>query len=475
MANLTAKFTVLESQITTQHGEIKSRLDAIIEKLGTINTTITNNGTFDTAPIVNAIDNLRGKVIDVTPGATLLQVLNEIVALRGTGGPETTLRSINQSIWAIAGPPPGAALTDLKSILQKIVDTLGDPSSISPLNITVRGLLDDIRSQWASGAGLSAYNLLDAHYLLQAQLLAQFNTNVVLPTMKDLMLDINRQQAIIAANTTNPLTAMPVDGCAAPLVSTGSFFLDTTVGFVTPVTVALWPETPGGDFTSSYDIAMAGYPRIHCTDWTAYRIYVASKADTFGVVSGRGDRYPCNKWIVLSVPEGLISGAVFNVHLNLGLTVYICPIQAATPSACPGFEGATMYGPSAITAPVPGLYLWANGGESIWQDAGFVVVAASVWLYGAEPYTVQTVSPVGVAGTTVTCCIAIQVDGTAGLSIQRHVPSTNELAQVQFISSRVTDETVQVTAVLACGTPYVFQASVYSGSPTVQMWITQSA
>lgn len=471
MTNLTAKFTALESQITTQHGEITSRLDTIIEKLGAINTTIT---TFDTTPIVNAIDDMRGKVVGVTPGATLLQLLDEIVALRGTGGPETTLRSINQSIWAIAGPAPGAALTDLKTILQKIVDTLGDPSSISPLHITVRGLLDDIRSQWSSGAGLSAYNLLDAHYLLQAQLLAQFNESVVVPTMKDLLMTISQQQAIIALNTTNPLTAMPVDGCATPLVSTGEFFLDTTVAFVTPVTVALWPETPGGDFSSSYDIAMAGYPRIHCADWTAYRIYVASKADTFGVIAGRGDRYPCNQWVVLSVPEGLISGAVFNVHLNLGLKVYICPLPSSVPTLCPEFSGP-YYGPSAITAPIPELIYWFNGSESFWSDAGFVVTAAPVNLFNADPYIVQTVSPVGVAGTKVTCCIAIQVTGTgvAGLSIQRHVSSTHELAEVQSISNYVTDDTIRVTAVLTCGIPYVFQAMVLDGSPSVQMWIAK--
>ena len=44
-------------------------------------------------------------------------LMAEITALRGTGGPETTLRSINQSIWNLAGPAPGRSIADLYTLL----------------------------------------------------------------------------------------------------------------------------------------------------------------------------------------------------------------------------------------------------------------------------------------------------------------------------------------------------------------------
>jgi hypothetical protein len=310
--------TTIGDRLSWLRGDMNAKLDTIISKLDSINTTL-SNGAFNPTPIVDAITNLRGV------------------------GPENTLKSLNQSIWNIAGTAPGASLLDLKTVLQKIVDTLGDPSSISPTNITVRGLLDNIqglldviRGQWAAGEGLSAYSLMDAIYLLQVQELAQFNTSVVTPTMKDLLMTISQQQALIAANTTNPLLALPTDCCATPLMNTGSFFQDTTAVFVTPVTIATWPGTLGGDFTVDYDVISAAYTTIHCTDWTKYRIYVASKADSFGVTPGRGERYSCNQWITLAIPEGGIgmSGAEFNVDKANDLKVYICTVDPVFGS-CP--------------------------------------------------------------------------------------------------------------------------------------------
>lgn len=333
MTNLTEKFTDLETQLTAQHNAVvlsigavqvelstkitgvQTRLDMIIEKLDAVNTTLTNNGAFDVTPIVNAIESLRGE------------------------GPENTLKSVNQSIWNLAGPAPGTTLTDIKSAISIIEQTL---DANLPLII---GRLIDIFGQWDGGKGMTAYNLLDGIYTNDAaavailvRLIAQFDTSIVLPTMKDLLLTISQQQAQQIALAENPLTTIPADVCAAPLVSTGSFFQDTSMVTVDPVTFATWPATPGGDFSASYDITMDAHPILHCSNWTNYRIYVASKADSFGVITGRGTRYPCNQWVILDIPEGLIGigGAAFNVARANDLKVYICPVNAPAAAADPG-------------------------------------------------------------------------------------------------------------------------------------------
>jgi hypothetical protein len=364
MSDLTAKFTALETQLTTQNSAILSRLDDIITKLGTINTTLTNNGTFDTTPIVNAISDLRGNAMGIT---------------------SDTIYSLNKSIWNLAGPAPGAALTDLKSVLQKIVDTLGDPSTTFPQTYTVRQLLAEIKAAWDNGAGITPYNLLDAIYLaitanglteadanaILVRLIAQFDTSVIYPTMKDLLLTISQQQAQLAVLAGNPLTTVPADICAAPLVSTGRFFQDTGIVMVAPVTFATWPAAPGGEFTASYDLTMDAYPILHCANWPAYRIYVASKADSFGVITGRGTRYPCNQWITLDIPEtGIITGAAFNVDRSSDLKVYICGSGDPILGGCPAAATDPLI-PSGWRIPAVGDQFWEmasgyNNGGVTW-------------------------------------------------------------------------------------------------------------
>jgi len=379
MTNLTEKLDDLRTQMTAQHNAVitaigantvqlsadltgvKTRLDTIIEKLGGINTTLSNNGTVDTASIVDAINNLRGNSVETAndtlysinkslwnlagtaPGASLLQLLEEIQALRGTGGPETTLRSINQSLWNLAGPAPGASLIELNTTLEKIVDTLGDPAFIDPIGLTVRGLLEAIRAQWESGQGLSAYNLLDTIYQslvasgttqsaskdILTRLIYQFDVSVVTPTMKDLMLviadnttEIAGNTADIADNTTDPTKKTPAGACASPLMSTGTEVDPISNTLIAPVTIATWPTPlPAGwpDFSTN------GY-NISCTDWSKYRVYVASRASTFGLVSFMNQRYPTNQW--LSVDPG---EAHFTVDgAGIDIKVSICPIDSGT-------------------------------------------------------------------------------------------------------------------------------------------------
>lgn len=356
MTNLEQKLTALETQLSDQHTTVSGKLDAILTALGTINNTLTTNGTFDSAPIVNAIAGLRGE------------------------GPENTVRSINQSIWNLVGTAPGTSLVQLLAA----INALGGGKSLQSLF----GL-------WDNGAGLTPYNLLDAIYLaitangvtedsakaILVRLVAQFDTSAIYPTMKDLLMTISSQQAQQILLAGNPLTASPPGVCESPLVSTGSFFQDTSLVMVDPVTFATWPAAPGGEFTASYDITMDAHPILHCTDWASYHIYVASKADSFGVITGRGTRYPCNQWITLAIPEGgAPSGARFNVSRANDLKVYICPLGSPALGTC----SPAAQDPITVSAfsrhlyiPDPPLTTWyssAMSGGNTWANIVDIVI-----------------------------------------------------------------------------------------------------
>jgi hypothetical protein len=366
MTDLTAKFTALEVQLTAQHDIVAEKLDTIITALGDINTTLTTNGAFDTAPIVDAITSLRGT------------------------GPENTIQSVNQSLWNIAGPTPGKSLADLYALWD-------NGAGITPYNLldSIYLAIQNMYELWNPSAGITPYNLLDSIYLaitangitedsakaIMVRLIAQFDTSAVYPTMKDLLMTISAQQAQQILLAGNPLTMIPADICESPLVSTGEFFQDATLVMVDPVTYATWPAAPGGEFTASYDITMDAHPILHCSDWASYRIYVASKADTFGVITGRGTRYPCNQWLTLAIPEGgAPSGAAFNVARASGLTVYICGANAPALGSC----SPAAQDPITVSAfsrhlyvPDPPLTTWypsAMSGGNTWSNIVDIVI-----------------------------------------------------------------------------------------------------
>jgi len=108
MTDLTAKFTALETALS-------GKLDTVIARLDSLITAVTSGGSIDAAPIVAAIE-----------------------AMRGTG-PENTVRSLNQSIWNMVGPSPGYTISDIYTVLN---------------------------GQISGGAGISLYNLLDLMYQL---------------------------------------------------------------------------------------------------------------------------------------------------------------------------------------------------------------------------------------------------------------------------------------------------------------------
>lgn len=369
MTNLTEKFAALSVQLATNHGEIRTRLDEIIARLGTISATLTTNGAFDATPIVNAITGMRGNPDGIA---------------------NDTLYSLNKSIWNLAGPAPGAALTDLKAILQKIVDTLGDPSTTFPQTYTVRQLLAEIKAAWTNGEGITAYNLLDSIYLaltangvtaveqraILTRLILQFDTSVVYPTMKDLMLTMSSQLADVIDNVRDNQFVVPVGICESPTISTGSAFYDASIIGVSPITMATWPTTlEDANLTTDYDQMRQSQSIINCDDWTQYRVYVSSNAETFAV-SARSERLPCNKWISLDISwlESLV-GVQISVDGPLSLTVYICGADAPALGGCPEAAQSPLTVPSWRIWPYPGDALYPT--KTSWVAAS--LTGGSSW------------------------------------------------------------------------------------------------
>ena len=293
-------------------------------------------------------------------------LMAEITALRGIGGPETTIRSINQSLWNIAGAAPGASLAQLKAAIEALA---GGKSLASLWNLWTPGTgtpyallessdttLQQLKALWSpQGEGYSAYDLLNNLYqailtngitetdakAILTRIIAQLDTSTVTPTVKDLLMTMSDQQAQIAANTADPFDATPPNICALPYVSTGVIYHTISASVIEPSTVAEWNTTMFGpylvDFTMNLDI-VGRRTEIHCDDWSKYRIYVASNASTFKIdtINVIGNSvYDTNKWVTL---EGGIS-CTFCVTGSENLKVYICDCMSATQNPAPSLDG----------------------------------------------------------------------------------------------------------------------------------------
>jgi hypothetical protein len=315
-------------------------------------------------------------------------LMTEIAALRGTGGPETTLRSINQSIWALAGPTPGVTLAQIKAAIEALMGT-GPENTLKSINQSIWNLagsapgrsLTDLYNLWNPGEGISPYNLLDGLYTnliangqtetaakdILVRLIAQFDVSTVTPTMKDLLMTISSQQAQLVSNTGSPFDS-PVGCCETPFVSIESKYLETSALFIESKTHAIFPDTaPPGFDIEVFKTSGFGLSELKA-DWSQYRVYVASDASQFGMRFSF-ERYPTNKWITFHEDNRIpiIPGWGFFVEGDNRIDVYICPVSALPPAA--------VTAPSCMT----GTYRQADG----MTDLGCL-------LYGGTSYRVFT-------------------------------------------------------------------------------------
>lgn len=327
--NLSAKFAALELLITTQH-------DALLAKF----------------------DDLRG------------------------GGPENTLKSINQSVWNLAGPAPGRSLVDLYNRLAKIDNGVGgwsDGASPPPGFPALQTILDRL--------SVVAVQLQSLDYLMSINnaIGGVPNNSLEIDSVRGLLNNIQTATGNMAECCSNmlllqsdPLNATIEGLCSAPISSTGSSYIDIGVINASPYTVATWPEgIDNSDFSTLYGVIAQGYSTINCVDWTKYRIYVASKSDTFGIGMLNNERFSCNKWITMMIA----GGADFNVIGSNSLKVYICPITAELGS-CPGSEDPMII-ESWIVGNKP-----AGGGTDIWElgDSSGGSTWASIIQFSEEGY-----------------------------------------------------------------------------------------
>jgi hypothetical protein len=289
-------------------------------------------------------------------------LMAEITALRGVG-PENTLRSVNQSLWNLAGAAPGATLGQLKAAIEALAGgkslaalwNLWTPGAGTPYALLESSdtTLQQLKTLWSpQGEGYSAYDLLNNLYqailangltetdakAILARIIAQLDTGTVTPTVKDLLMTMSNQQAQIAANTASPFDS-PVGCCETPVRSTGTSYVTISGNIIEPFTAATWPETIGGDFVTSYTVGTLSYSAIHCTDWTQYKIYVASEATDWGIFGPSPQRQPTNQWlpgtVITNNPHFLIAQDInFIVQGSMRLDVYICPVS--TPPSGPG-------------------------------------------------------------------------------------------------------------------------------------------
>jgi len=346
--NLSQKFAALQELMTTQYTELKAAIDALA-----------GSGPENTLKSVNeSLWNLAGPA----PGVNLVQLKAAIDALAGTG-PENTLKSVNQSLWNLAGPAPGVNLVQLKAAIDALYGLFNPGQGITPYN-----LLDSMYMA-ITASGLTETATKD----ILVRLIAQFDTSVVTPTMKDLVVamrslleNINSQQAQLVENTRD-VYDVPIDCCETPFRSIGSTYVSVTAQLIEPMNYATWPTTVpvGFDITSEPGGMAIGQTILRCTDWSQYRVYVASNASQFGVVAVNLQRFSTNEWITLAGNTGF----EFFVNGSEKLDVYICPISTSSAVTAPD----CMVGQYTVQLPA-------------WSDLGLMI-------YGVSQYHVYTPVP----------------------------------------------------------------------------------
>lgn len=326
MTDLSGKFDALQQQLTDQHNAMTTTLAVLETRLNEVETAVVALGggktladiwakpfeltgdtavTFDTAPIVDAI-----------------------TALRGTG-PENTLRSVNESIWNVAGPAPGKSLEDLWNKLDALFAGLGFGAS-PPASYSLSQWLTD---NLDAGAGISMYNLIDGLYVAMAAL----QNNVGTPTGDATTTVLGRMLAIQnLLNSNLPALVACCEGegaqfpsedpadmsyCSNRYIQAGSF-IDSNRSY------AYW--TAGNIPTDQVAIGNnSSYPPgtelTPITDWSDFRVWVSSDAPQCAL-DNTGYRYPTNQWLPLSGSGSF----AFSVDSQYALNVQLCAPAPAT-------------------------------------------------------------------------------------------------------------------------------------------------
>lgn len=275
-------------------GDVNTKLDVIAAKLDTIAAALTGaSGNIDAAPIVAAIQ-------------------------------------------ALAGPYPGKTLTDLHTDIATVIDHIGFPTGDA--TTTLLGFLAQVvHALTVSAAGnTTVYSKI--HQIMNALILPNSIDNTILGELEAIRL--LQKESTLALNP-----VLPTGACTSPYQSAGMTRL-ALPGYTTPATAATWSSSPPtGITTDGIDVT--------ASDWSAWKVYVASKSTLFGYDPTSTNRYLSNKWWVFTG-----SGAKrFYVDGDFGVDVMICPSEGGGSVSYDVISATGMY--NYWAALVPG-YTYSN-------------------------------------------------------------------------------------------------------------------
>jgi hypothetical protein len=283
-------------------------------------------GGTDLAALLAAIGALRGAdqrtltdlfnkptaelVGDVTIDVTgVEQRLDQVyAALIGTSGDPTDIRA---AIWNLAGPAPGASLADLLTAIQAGNAEWDSGAGITAYNlldalrseaVTRNNLLQQIEAEWDSGAGITPYNLLDS-----------IRSNAIAMV----------QCCEAQSGGVTPPPPGDEGACAgSEYVSSGMEEITDQSSNETG-TVATWSTVP--EHVQLFDGRKLS---PGSTGWDGYSVWVQSTANSFRLNLVDSNRYPTNQWVDLSSFGSTL--LLFAVDVGHSLSVTLCVPGAGT-------------------------------------------------------------------------------------------------------------------------------------------------
>lgn len=329
-----------QENLSAKFDEVKAELQAMNTALGSIGTKLDS--------VVNAIWGLRGidertltdlydKPVTLEGNVTIdvtgvEQRLDQVkAALIGAGSDPTDIR---QAIWNLAGPAPGVNLVQLYNLLEsglitqttpqipyllQLRNTLGTPPATN--EESVQQLLANLGDTFGDrGAGLTAYNLLDALYL---ELLNVYQA-IGVPTGDASTTVLGRLLAIAncacsTAEALNP-SGPGASECITPYMSSGSV---AGSGDYSGRTIAVWETLPDG---LQYGNGNSSLKPQGTATWDGWQVYVTSTAPYFRRDSGTS-LFPTNTWVTLPDTDDIF---IFNVEGGHTLDVSLCAERLIT-------------------------------------------------------------------------------------------------------------------------------------------------
>lgn len=329
MSDLTDKFTALETQLSTQHGELMTAIGGLDTKLNTIAARMFWDNGEDTFTLAQL------------SYLSLLQL--------------QAIKDSNDSLVTRSG--------DIYDTLNGFYDEYGDMRS-KLTNIS--NYLFDIRDN--IGYPLDADGTVIGRLIAILASLGNVNTALGIPSGDAATTMLGRLTAIqsctcrVASTVPTPPTSQ---FCAMPFTNTGLSFYPTWSGFGTGVNVAVWSEPlpDGVTFGTEFGITVDNTELILDGGWLGAHIWVQSTGPNFGINPLSTVRFPTNQWVNLpdvdSISVSVGNGESIQVYLCLPTTEGDCLRSEATIIFSGSNAGNWDSGPIDVTG-VTGVWFGAS-------------------------------------------------------------------------------------------------------------------